>query len=118
MPAPFKENLLGKKILKKFPMEHPLTSQISLKAVFPNFTAPEDTNCGDLALNSKNPINRQTPAQVPKTIVNQKNSGKPWRHEVQYLQLPTQQSGVWYYDNELYHVSFVILFVKFSCNFF
>lgn len=108
MTAPFKENLLEKKILKKFPMEHPFTSQISLKAVFPNFTAPEDTKRGDLALNYKNSINKQTPAQVPKTIVNQKNSGKAWRHEVQNLQLPTQQPGVWYYDNELYHVIFQV----------
>ncbi|RNA40418.1 hypothetical protein BpHYR1_013636 [Brachionus plicatilis] len=104
MLAPFKENLLDKKILKKFPMEHPFTSQISLKAIFPNFTAPEDAKRGQLALNSKTIINKQTPAQIPPTIVNQKNSGMAWRHEIQYPHLPTQQSGVWYYDNELYHL--------------
>lgn len=105
MLAPFKENLLNKKILKKFPMEHPLTSQISYKALLPNFTAPEDAKRGDAAINSKSILQKQTPAQVPPTIVNQKNSGKAWRHEIQYPALPTQQAGVWYYDQELYHVN-------------
>ena len=105
MLAPFKENLLEKKILKKFPMEHPFTSQISYKALLPNFTAPEDAKRGDAAINSKSILQKQTPAQVPPTIVNQKNSGKAWRHEIQYPALPTQQAGVWYYDKELYHVN-------------
>ncbi|CAF0732237.1 unnamed protein product [Brachionus calyciflorus] len=104
MLAPFKENLLEKKILKKFPMEHPFTSQISYKALFPNFTAPEDSKRGEVALNSKVFLQKQTPAQVPPTIVNQKNSGMPWRHEIQYPSLPTQQAGVWYNDKELYHL--------------
>lgn len=104
MLAPFKENLLDKKILQRFPLNHPLTSQISLKALFPNFTSPEDPSQGDRALNAKSLHDKQTPAQVEHSIVVNKQSGKPWRHEIHYPPLPSQQPGLWYNDKEFYHV--------------
>ena len=102
----YKENLLEKQINKKFPMEHPLTSQISYKALFPNFTAPEDEKQGEIAVHlSKYILNDQTPAQVDNTIVVNKFSGKPFRHEIRFQTLPTQKNGKWYNDKELYHVN-------------
>lgn len=105
MSSPLKENLLQKQIQNKFPMEHPLTSQISYKALFPSYTAPEDEKRGDVAVHqTKYIIHDQTPAQVDKTAVLSKFSGGPWRHEVRYQTLPTQKSGLWYYDKEYHHV--------------
>jgi len=110
MKSIYKENLLEKQIPRKFPMEHPMTSQISYKAVFPSFTAPEDENEGEVALHlSKFILNEQTPAQVDKTIVVNKFSGKPFRQEIRLQTLPTQKHGKWYNDKELYHVWFHLL---------
>lgn len=112
MKGVYKENLLEKQIPRKFPMEHPMTSQISYKAVFPSFTAPEDVNQGEAALHfSKYILNEQTPSQVDKTIVVNKFSGKPWRHEIRLQTLPTQKNGKWYNDKELYHVNYYELYL-------
>lgn len=105
MPAPLKEDLLRKQIQKKFPMNHPFTSQISYNALFPNYTAPEDFKKGEGALTASPYIfSEQTPAQVDDTVVVAKNSGKAWRHEIRYPTLPTQRHGVWYNDQEYVHV--------------
>jgi hypothetical protein len=105
VPGSLKENLLPKQIMRKFPLNHPLTSQISYKAVFPSYTAPEDACRGEHALKSPSAmLNGQTPAQASPTIVVNKISGKPWRHEVRFEALPSQQHGQWYPDKELYHV--------------
>jgi hypothetical protein len=109
VPCPQKENLLKKQIDKKFPANHPLTSQISYKKVFPNFTAPENSTKGEQALTTSIAHNQFTPAQVDNTIVVNKISGKPYRHEIRYLNQPGQANGLWYYDKEYYHVNFIFL---------
>lgn len=97
-------NFLDNGIKQKFPSSHPFTSQISYKAVFPNFIAPEDAKQGDKSLNAKPFVNNpQAPAQVEKTIVVNKQSGKPYRHEIKLISAPSKQSGVWYNDKEYYH---------------
>jgi hypothetical protein len=85
-------------------MTHPLTSQISYKRVFPNFTTPEDPRKGDAALSENLTYNDYTPAQVDNTIVVKKISGNPYRHEIRYQTLPNQPNGLLYNDNEYYHV--------------
>jgi len=78
---------------------------MSNSALFPNFTAPEDSKKGEAMLRSSSHIfDTQTPAQVEDTIVVDKNHGTPWRHEIKYLNLPTQKRGLWYNDEHLYHV--------------
>jgi hypothetical protein len=104
MSAPLKEDLLASQIMRKFPMSHPLTSQISYKRVFPNFTPPEDPKKGDAALNSVLTYNDYTPAQVDKTVVVKKISGMPYRHEIRYQTQPNQPNGLWYTDKDYYHV--------------
>lgn len=105
LPNALQANLLENQILKKFPMDHPLTSQISYKAVFPNYTAPEDSCRGEEALKSQSCIlTGKTPTQTDPIIVANKQSGKPWRHEIRYEKLPSQKQGLWYNDKELYHV--------------
>jgi hypothetical protein len=103
VPNSLTVNFVNENINNKFPGSHPLTSQISYKALFPNYIAPEDANKGDFALNAKPFINSQTPAQVEKTIVINKQSGKPYRHEIKLLNVPSRREGVWYNDQEYYH---------------
>ena len=111
MPSALKENLLEKQIMRKFPMMHPFTSQTSYKRILPNFTAPEDQNKGDVALNTKLTYNDYTPAQVDKTTVQKKISGNPWRHELRYLTLPNHPNGLWYNDKDLYHVNLIFFLI-------
>lgn len=69
------DNLLEKQTGKKFPMNHPLTSQISQKALFPDFVAPEDVHKGEEALNATI-LSGRTPKKFdPVTVVN-KSSGR------------------------------------------
>ena len=104
VPNTLSVNFVDQGIKQKFPGSHPLTSQISYKAVFPNFIAPEDVKQGDRALNAKPFVNNpQAPAQVEKTIVVNKQSGKPYRHEIKLITVPSKQSGLWYNDKEYYH---------------
>ena len=105
MPSPFTENMLEKQIQQPFPMDHPWTSHIAYTAMFPSYTAPEDTKRGEQAL--KNPghiIDVQTPAHIDSNLVVGKTFGNPWRHEVKFANLPTQRKGVWFPDQQLYHV--------------
>ena len=78
----------------KFPRSHPFTSHTSYKALFPNYDHKQATlGPGELAAK-----------QATKTLVIEKNSGHPWRHESQYLDLPSRQQELVYYDQDLYHV--------------
>lgn len=104
VPKALETDLLVQQIRKKFPMMHPLTSQTSYKRVFPNFTAPEDLHRGQTAVTAPLTYNDQTPAQVDKIEVKKKISGQPWRHEIRYQTQPGQANGLWYNDQELYHV--------------
>ncbi len=76
MENALKQNLLEKQIEKKFPMNHPMTSQISYKAVFPDYVAPEDALRGEAALKTYSFImNGHTPTQADPVIVVNKTSG-------------------------------------------
>lgn len=102
MPSPFKEDIKEYQINRPFPMMHPLQSQISYKAVFPNYVAPEDPKQGDLPPHSI--ISEQTPAQIDPTVIVKKVSGNPWRHELVKPTLPTQRVPATYADKEYYQV--------------
>jgi hypothetical protein len=104
MPKPLEENLLDVQNPKKTVMNHPFTSQISYKALFPNFVPPEDGEKGELALKSPSLTNCNLPKQVENYQVMSKFSGQPYRHEIRYTALPSQQQGQLYYDKEYYHV--------------
>lgn len=106
MSKPLEENLLDKQIQKKTLMNHPFTSQISYKALFPNLVPPEDAEKGELALKSPSLTNGNLPKQVENYRVVSKFSGQPYRHEIRYTTLPSQQQGQLYYDKEYYHVRY------------
>ena len=75
MSNALQDNLVEKQVGRKFPMDHPMASQISQKALFPDFTSPEDPYHGEEALRASL-LNKKTPAQVdPVTVVN-KSSGR------------------------------------------
>ena len=98
--------MLEKQIQHPFPMQHPFTSHMSNSALFPNYTAPEDSKRGEQALRSTvHILDPQTPAQAEENIVVEKTHGFPWRHEIKTLTLPTQKKGVWYPDEHYYHVT-------------
>lgn len=97
--------MLEKQIKQPFPMQHPFTSHMSQSALFPNYTAPEDSKRGENMLRSTtNIMDPQTPAQIEDSIVVEKTHGTPWRHEIKTLNLPTQRRGVWFNDDQYYHV--------------
>lgn len=93
-------------------MNHPMTSQISQKAVFPDFVAPEDPYRGQQALQTSL-LNPKTPAQSDPTTVVNKTSGKPWRHEIRHEKMPSKKHGVWFNDKEYYQVVGVFCFMLF-----
>jgi hypothetical protein len=89
-------------------MSHPLTSQISYKALFPSFVPPEDVTRGDHALRlagvNGHILNSQAPSQPPPVQVVKKQSGNAYRHEIITQQLPTKRQGLHQPENEYYHV--------------
>lgn len=86
-------------------MQHPFTSHMSNSALFPSFTAPEDAKQGETALRSSvNILDPKSPAQVENAVVEEKTHGFPWRHEIKTLNLPTQRRGVWFPDEQYFHV--------------
>lgn len=88
-----------------FPMQHPLASQISNKAVFPDYVAPEDPKRGENGLRSTTKsISVETKAHPDPVIVVSKTAGNPWRHEIRYEPIPSQREGAWWGDKELYQV--------------
>ena len=99
-----------------FPMQHPFYSQISNKAVFPDYIAPEDTKRGESLIrsNSKS-ITVETKAAPEPMIVLSKQAGFPYRHELRLEQIPSQKQGAWWVDNEQYQVN---LFFKFKVGCF
>ena len=87
-------------------MQHPLYSQISNKAVFPDYIAPEDTKRGENIIRSTTKsITVETKAAPEPMIVLSKQGGFPYRHELRIEQLPSQKAGAWWIDNEQYQVT-------------
>ena len=93
-----------------FPMQHPFYSQISNKAVFPDYIAPEDTKRGEkLICSNTKSITAETKAAPEPMIVISKQAGFPYRHELRLEQMPSQKQGAWWIDNEQYQVIYIYL---------